>query len=156
VPCWAVKPQQLPQWIQRRLASKGLRADQACTRFLSERLEGNLLAAAQEIERLSLLYPSGHQLQLDELKSAIEDNARFDAFRLTELVMLGHTGRALRSIRVLKDADTPPPMIVSALSRELQTLAAFVMLAKVSGSTNPWSEGRRFTSRSSPGSFRRW
>ena len=130
VPCWTIKAHQLPQWIERRLSAKGLRLDQACGQYLASRLEGNLLAASQEVERLALLYPAGHHLQMDELKASVQDNARFDAFRLTELVLRGQTGQALRSIRILREADTPPPMVVSALSRELQTLAAFVSLRR--------------------------
>jgi len=130
VPCWNIKAHQLPQWIERRLSAKGLRLDQACAQFLAERLEGNVLAAAQEIERLALLFPSGHHLRLEELKASVADNARFDAYRFTELVMRGQTGQALRSIRVLRNADTPPPAIIWALSRELQTLAAFMGLRR--------------------------
>lgn len=125
LPCWPVKAHQLPDWIARRLASRGLRADGAASRFLAERLEGNLLAAAQEIERLALLYGRDAPLGLDEVRSAVADSARFDSFRLVELVLSGQIGAALRCIRGLRDADTAMPMIISALARELQVVAAF-------------------------------
>jgi DNA polymerase-3 subunit delta len=128
VPCWKVKPPRLPQWIGQRLASRGLRADPAACSFLAERLEGNLLAAAQEIERLALLYPRG-QVGLDEVRAAVADSARFDSFRLVELVLSGQPGAAVRCIRGLREADTPMPLIVGALARELQTIGSFQALA---------------------------
>ncbi|WP_181918708.1 DNA polymerase III subunit delta [Wenzhouxiangella sediminis] len=129
VPCWKVKPQRLPQWIAQRLSSRGIRADQSACRFLAERLEGNLLAAAQEIERLVLLYPGG-QVGLEEVRAAVADSARFDSFRLIELVFAGQAGAAVRCIRGLREAETPMPLIVGALARELQTIGNFQMLAR--------------------------
>ncbi|MDZ7791181.1 MAG: DNA polymerase III subunit delta [Xanthomonadales bacterium] len=129
VPCWKVKPQRLPQWIAQRLSSRGIRADQPACRFLAERLEGNLLAAAQEIERLALLYPGG-QVDLDQVRAAVADSARFDSFRLIELVFAGQAGAAMRCIRGLREADTPMPLVVGALARELQTIGSFQMLTR--------------------------
>lgn len=125
VPCWAVKPAQLPDWISRRLAERGLQTDRTACRFLADRLEGNLLAAAQEVERLLLLYGTSSRLGIDEFRVAVADSARFDSFRLVELVLGGSAGAAVRCIRGLRETDTPMPMIVSALARELQILAAF-------------------------------
>jgi DNA polymerase-3 subunit delta len=130
VPCWLVKPHQLPKWIAQRLNQHGLRIDQSGAQFLAERLEGNLLAAAQEVERLSLLYANGHALTLAELKDLVADSARYDAFRLTELVLNGQTGAGLRCIRGLVETETPMPMVVSALARELQVLGAYIALRK--------------------------
>ncbi len=129
VPCWKVKPQRLPQWIAQRLSSRGIRADQSACRFLAERLEGNLLAAAQEIERLALLYPGG-AVDLDQVRAAVADSARFDSFRLIELVFAGEAGAAMRCIRGLREADTPMPLVVGALARELQTIGSFQMLTR--------------------------
>ncbi|MEN1728872.1 MAG: DNA polymerase III subunit delta [Pseudomonadota bacterium] len=130
VPCWAIKPHQLPQWIERRLASRGLRADQSAARFLAERLEGNLLAAAQEIERLALFYGRGASLDIETLKTAVADSARFDSFRLTELTFSGQAGAAVRCIRGLVETDTPQPMIVFALARELQMIESVHALSR--------------------------
>lgn len=133
VPCWAVKPNQLPKWIASRLGSRGLSIDGLSAQFLADRLEGNLLAAAQEVERLALLYPKNHRLTLAELKEAVSDNARFDAFRLTELVMTSQIGAALRCIRGLFETDVYKPLVVSALSRELQIIGAYLVLSKTQG-----------------------
>ncbi len=129
VPCWKVKPQRLVQWIGQRISSRGMRADPPACRFLAERLEGNLLAAAQEIERLVLLYPGG-QIGLQEVRAAVADSARFDSFRLIELVFAGQAGGAVRCIRGLREADTPMPLVVGALARELQTIGNYQMLVR--------------------------
>lgn len=125
VPCWGIKPHQIGQWIRQRMASRGLNADDAACQFLAERLEGNLLAAAQEIERLALLHGTDSTLDLETLRAAVADSARFDAFRLTELTLTGQAGAAVRCIRGLAESDTPQPMIVFALARELQLVEAF-------------------------------
>lgn len=119
VPAWSVKPAHLPRWISQRLRGKGLQADNDVCEFLAERLEGNLLAAAQEVDRLALLFP-GSRLELDEVRKAVADSARFDAFRLAELVMLGQPGAALRCIRGLRESDSPEPAVLWALGRELE------------------------------------
>jgi len=130
VPCWTVKPHQLPQWIERRLRARGLQADTSACRFLADRLEGNLLAAAQEVERLALFYGRGAQLDIDSLRSAVADSARYDSFRLTELTMTGQAGAAVRCVRGLAEADTPQPMIVFALAKELQLIESLHALAR--------------------------
>ncbi|NDY96478.1 DNA polymerase III subunit delta [Wenzhouxiangella limi] len=150
LPCWAVKAGQLPDWISRRLASRGLRADRAACRFLAERLEGNLLAAAQEIERLALLYGEGSHLGLDELRAAVADSARFDSFRLVELVLTGQAGSAVRCVRGLRETDTPMPMILSALARELQNLAAFQQRRPAIGEAAAFKELEVWRARQAP------
>jgi DNA polymerase III subunit delta len=130
VPCWQVKPDRLLPWIRQRMAARGIQADEAACAFLAERLEGNLLAAAQEIERLALLYGHGARLNLEALRAAVADSARFDSFRLSELVLTGQAGLAARSIRGLVESDTPPPMIVFALARELQNVESVQTLSR--------------------------
>jgi len=128
VPCWAVKAHQLPQWIRGRLAAEGLRvSDQAC-QFLAARLEGNLLAAAQQVKRLALLYGQNRTLDIEELSDAVADHARFEPFRLIELVLSGQPGAALRCLRGLRETDQPKPLIVYALSRDLWLVKAFASL----------------------------
>lgn len=150
LPCWSVKAAQLPDWISRRLSSRGLQADHAACRFLAERLEGNLLAAAQEIDRLALLYGEGKRLGLDELRAAVADSARFDSFRLVELVLAGQAGSAVRCVRGLRETDTPMPMILSALARELQTLAAFQVLRRTLGEAAAFTKLEVWRTRQAP------
>ena len=119
IAAWQIKPAQLPRWIEQRLDSRGLGADHAVCSFLAERLEGNLLAAAQEVDRLALLYP-GARLNLDQVREAVADSARFDAFRLVELTLSGQPGAALRCVRGLRETDTAPAAVIWALGREVE------------------------------------
>lgn len=143
VPCWAVKPDRLPQWIDQRVRSRGLALDGEAARFLAARLEGNLLAAAQEVDRLALLFP-GATLTLDTVQEAVADNARFDGFRLTDLVLSGQPGPALRCIRGLRETDAPPPAVLWALGRELEIArevahrSAQEPMARVFGALRVW------------------
>ncbi len=130
VPCWAVKPGRLPEWISQRLATRGIRIERPACTYLAERLEGNLLAAAQEIERLVLLHGQGASLSLEQVRRDVADNARFDAFRLTELALTGQAGASARCIRGLREADTAMPLIVGALARELQVVSGFQALTR--------------------------
>lgn len=123
VPAWSIKPAQLPRWIAQRLKRRGLQAERDVCDFLAERLEGNLLAAAQEVDRLALLFPES-RLELGAVREAVADSARFDAFRLVELVMAGQAGAALRCIRGLRESDTPEPAVLWALGRELEIALA--------------------------------
>jgi DNA polymerase III subunit delta len=149
LPCWKVKPQQLPDWIARRLASRGLDTDRAVAAFLAERLEGNLLAAAQEIERLALLFGHG-RIDIDQVREAVADSARFDSFRLVELIFGGQAGAAVRSIRGLREADTPKPLVVGALARELQNIAAFQAMTRHMPAGQAFSELGVWKSRQQP------
>jgi len=119
IAAWAVKPAQLPRWIDQRLTSRGLSADASVARFLAERLEGNLLAAAQEVDRLALLFP-GARLTLAQVREAVADNARFDSFRLVELSLTGQAGAALRCIRGLRETEVAPAAVIWAVGREVE------------------------------------
>lgn len=149
LPCWKVKAHQLPDWIARRMSSRGLKPDRAAVAFLAERLEGNLLAAAQEIERLALLFGKG-SVSLEQVREAVADSARFDSFRLVELVFGHQPGAAVRSIRALREADTPMPMIVGALSRELQTIGTFQALTRHLPAAKAFAELGVWKSRQQP------
>ncbi len=84
-------------------------------------MEGNLLAAAQELEKLSLLHPGG-LIDTNTLDNAITDNARFDIFQLVDNTLLGNRPRSLRILQNLANEDTEPTLVLWALTRELRTL----------------------------------
>ena len=84
LPVWPISPAELPSWIAARMRTAGLTAEGDAVTLLAERLEGNLLAASQEIEKLRLLH--GEQTITAELVAdTVSDNARYDAFRLSTL-----------------------------------------------------------------------
>ncbi len=98
---WAIKPHELPDWIERRLRGKGLRADPAAVQRLAERVEGNLLAAAQEIDKLALL-ADGQPLDVERMESLVADAARYDVFRLVEATFSGQPPAVLRMLAGLR------------------------------------------------------
>jgi DNA polymerase III subunit delta len=116
-----VEPPALPSWIQDRLRRAGLRADAEVVRLLAERVEGNLLAAHQEIEKLRLLYGEA-ELDAEAVRSAVSDSARFDIFKLADAALAGDLARALRILAGLRAEGLAIPQILWPLSREVRGL----------------------------------
>ena len=111
----------LPAWIQARLRKVGLRADAAAVRLLVERVEGNLLAAHQEIEKLRLLCGEG-EIDAERVREAVADSARFDIFKLADAAVSGDTGRALRILGGLRAEGLAIPLVLWPLAREIRAL----------------------------------
>ncbi|MFA5678101.1 MAG: DNA polymerase III subunit delta [Pseudomonas sp.] len=118
---WPIEPHQLPEWMRTRLAAAGLHATPDALDLLSIRVEGNLLAAAQEIEKLRLFCESG-QLDLETVQQAVADNARFDVFKLSDALLQGDAQHALRILQGLRGEGVEAPVILWAISRELRSL----------------------------------
>ena len=127
---WAIKPHELADWIERRLRSKGLRADPAAVQRLSERVEGNLLAAAQEIDKLALL-ADGQPLDVAKMESLVADAARYDVFRLSEAAFSGQAQAVLRMVAGLRAEGEAVAALMPILIRELLITAG---LARVQAS----------------------
>lgn len=119
---WPVEATRLPQWLAQRLQSRGLQASPEALQLLSERSEGNLLAADQELEKLLLLYGPG-ELSLDQVQAAVTDSARFDIFDLVDEALLGQAGRLTRVLFGLRAEGVEPVLILWALEREIRSLA---------------------------------
>lgn len=100
----------------------GLLADQSGLRLLAARVEGNLLAAAQEIEKLHILYGAG-RIEDEQILAAVCDCARYDVFDLTTAMLEGHTLRTLRILYGLEGEGVAPPVVLWAITRELRSLA---------------------------------
>ena len=118
---WPVTDNQLPQWISRRLQQAGIQASRQAVSILAERVEGNLLAAVQEIEKLKLLIPEG-ELDSNTMSTIVADSARFNVFSLVDKAMQGEAQSACRTLRGLREEGTEPTVILWALTRELRTL----------------------------------
>ncbi|MCY7355741.1 MAG: DNA polymerase III subunit delta [Lysobacter sp.] len=125
---WAIKPHELPDWIERRLRAKGLRADREALQQLVQRVEGNLLAAAQEIDKLALL-TDGQMLDAATMESLVADAARFDVFRLVDAALNGQPGQVSRMLAGLRAEGDAVPALLGMVVMELQRAAA---LARVS------------------------
>jgi DNA polymerase-3 subunit delta len=122
MPIWPVSPAELPAWIAARMQSAGLSVDREAIVLLAERMEGNLLAAAQEIEKLRLLHGE-QQITADMIAETVSDNARYDAFRLVDVALSGDARGAVRTLRGLKAEAIQPPVLLWAVAREVRLLA---------------------------------
>jgi DNA polymerase-3 subunit delta len=123
VQSWPVEIGQLPQWIVARAERLGLAIDAEGAQLLAERVEGNLLAAHQEIEMLALLHPGG-RAGADDVLAAVANSARYDVFQLGEAALDGDAPRSLRILQGLRAEGAEPALVLWALCRELRALAA--------------------------------
>lgn len=127
---WPLKTEEFAPWIAARARRAGLKLERAAAQCLAERVEGNLLAAAQEIDKLGLL-AGERNIDVELLEQLVADLARFDVFRLTDAAIDGDLARALRICRGLKAEGEELPPLIGWLIRELSTLAraAFAVAA---------------------------
>ena len=106
--------QQLPQWIAKRLAAQNQQTDAATLEFIAHQVEGNLLAAHQEIQKLGLLYPEG-VLAGEAVREAVLNVSRYDAFQLGEAVLAGDSERTVRILQGLQDEGAQPVAVMNPL-----------------------------------------
>jgi DNA polymerase-3 subunit delta len=116
----------LPQWIAQRLAQQGQRVvggedGQRTLAFFADRIEGNLLAAHQEIQKLGLLYPAG-ELGFEQIESAVLNVARYDVFKLGEAVLAGQVARALRMLDGLHAEGEAAVLVHWTLTEDIRAL----------------------------------
>jgi DNA polymerase-3 subunit delta len=111
----------LPQWLAGRLALQGQEADADTLRFIADRIEGNLLAAQQELQKLALLFPAG-RLERSAIESAVLDVARYDVFKLGETLLAADRVRFARVLEGLQGEGVAAPLVLWAISEELHAL----------------------------------
>ena len=111
----------LPNWIDRRLARQGLRADRAALDFLADQVEGNLLAAQQEIDKLALLLPPG-AVTLADVEHAVVDVSRLEADALQDALYAGDGARFAQVVIDLRDSGEAVPAILWQVSSAVQLL----------------------------------
>ncbi len=121
VTVWPIHQRDLPSWIQQRLNQRGMKFDREAITLLAERVEGNLLAAAQEIEKLSLLASDTH-ITSDIVSLSVGNSARYNAFNMVDTALAGDARGALRALRGLKAEGSAAPAILWPVSKELRLL----------------------------------
>lgn len=121
LPIWEVGPRQLEGWLSQRLRTAGLEPTADAVTLLAARIEGNLLAAQQEIEKLKLLVPAG-RLDAAAVLNAVASSARYDVFALGEAIVTGDAARAQRILAGLRGEGTEPTLVLWAITRELRNL----------------------------------
>jgi len=121
VEIWPVEADQLGQWIRQRAAQLGLQLDNSAIQLLCDRIEGNLLAAKQELAKLQLLF-GDQPLTAEIVMDAVSDSSRYDIYGLSDAALQGNAARCNKILQVLKQDGTEPPIVLWALSREIRSL----------------------------------
>lgn len=141
---WPVGVRELPGWIAERMRRADLQPDRSAVTMIADRVEGNLLAASQEIEKLRLLLGPGN-VSASDVSSAVANSSRYDVFKLVDAALAGDAKRALKILNGLRAEGVEPVIVVWSLTRELRTLARLsdliaqnVELAKAMQSAGVW------------------
>ena len=121
----AVARKALPLWIAGRLKAQQQDADAETLAFIAERVEGNLMAAYQEVQKLALLFPPG-RLAHDQVREAVLDVARYDVFDLGVAMLEGDPLRLARMVEGLRGEGAAPPLALWALTEEIRVIGRIV------------------------------
>lgn len=123
-----VPPPEMPRWVKARGQRAGLELSAEAAALLAERTQGNLLACAQELDKLTLLHPGG-RIDVREVLASTGESARYDVFDLVDAVVAGDARRSARVLEGLHAEGVEAPLVVWALARELRTLASIARAA---------------------------
>ena len=121
--CWPVGPDRLPAWIKQRFQSRGMQAGREVIDYVCQRVEGNLLAAAQEIDKLNLLVGPG-VVDIDSVREAVADSSRFSVFELADSALAGDQVRVVRILHGLHAEGIEPILVTWSLAKDIRLLAA--------------------------------
>lgn len=122
LPIWPIGVRELPGWIANRMRKAGLQPDREAVAIIADRVEGNLLAAQQEIEKLRLILGEG-KVSAEAVSDAVANNSRFDVYKLTDAALGGDARRSVKILGGLRAEGVEPVIVMWALTRELRTLA---------------------------------
>lgn len=118
---WPVDAKSLPRWLQQKVRNAGMSIDNDALQLLCDRVEGNLLAAVQELEKLKLLVVDS-RITTKTVTEAVSNNARYNVFDLTDNALKGDASASLRMLHGLRGEGSEPPVVLWALAREIRTL----------------------------------
>lgn len=118
---WPVDPHKLPGWIQQRAKQQGMKLSFDAAELLSQRVEGNLLAAKQDIDKLQVLFEN-QSVDLEQVNEFTGDNARYNVFSMIETMLMGQEQSAVRALRGMANEGTHAMPIISILAREIRKL----------------------------------
>jgi len=122
LPIWPVGLRELPGWIANRMRTAGLQPDREAVAMIADRVEGNLLAAQQEIEKLRLILGEG-PVSAAAVDEAVANSSRYDVYKLTDAALAGDARRSVKILSGLRAEGVEPVIVMWALTRELRTLA---------------------------------
>jgi DNA polymerase-3 subunit delta len=121
---WATQRHKLPEWLLQRMRAGGIDASHDAAELLAERVEGNLLAAAQEVDKLALLVDAKQRIDAKRMEELVSDSARFDAFKLIDACIGGDAVRALRILRALRSEGEAVPALMGPVVQSILQLAS--------------------------------
>ncbi|GAB1408145.1 DNA polymerase III subunit delta [Thermomonas brevis] len=122
---WPVKPHELQGWLGQRLRSRGIKASADAVARLAQRVEGNLLAAAQEVDKLALVLPDRDaMIDAARMDALVADSARFDVFRMVDAALNGQPAQVARIVAGLQAEGEAIPALMGMLVKELGTVSA--------------------------------
>lgn len=130
-----ITKQQLPQWLQQRAQQQRQRLSPEALHWLADQVEGNLLAAHQEIQKMSLIYTEG-ELDINEVQAAVLNVARYNVFDLRDAMLSGNAKRALTILHGLRGEGEALPLVLWAVGDEIRVLAALSAIQQSGGDLN--------------------
>lgn len=130
---WALPRHKLPDWLLARLRARGIDASHDAAELLAERIEGNLLAAAQEVDKLALLADGKQRVDLARMQQLVADSSRLDVFKLVDAALAGDAARVPRIVRGLRGEGEAVPALVGAIAPQLLQLATLASVAARGG-----------------------
>jgi DNA polymerase III subunit delta len=135
----SVERAQLPQWLQGRFARQNQHLERDALEFLADQVEGNLLAAMQEIRKLALLLPHG-EIRFEQVKDVVLDVSRYNPFQLADAIHEGDVKRMQRILDGLKAEGEAPPLILWVLANEVRQLLRAVGATRAGRALPPKKE----------------
>lgn len=121
VECQPVSRETLPRWLAERLAQNGQRAGREALETFADLVEGNLLAAKQEVAKIALLYPQG-EVSREEIEACVGNSSRYGTDALLKAMWLGDPARAARIVDGLQAQEEPFPLVLMMMTTQLRSL----------------------------------
>jgi DNA polymerase-3 subunit delta len=134
VPVWPIDTGKFQSWLQQRALGQGLSLTQPALRILTERLEGNLLAASQELNRLALL-SDGNTIDEKIVEQSVQDSSRFSGFELVSELLAGHASHACKIMGVLQQEGENPLGLLAVLTRDIGLVIELKSVLRKGGNT---------------------
>jgi DNA polymerase III subunit delta len=149
VAVWPIDAAQLPRWIAQRMAARGLTPGPGVAELLARHMEGNLLAAAQEIDKIAMAAGAG-AVGVDDIENDLSDNARFNVFGLADACLRDDAAGITRMLAGLRAEGVEPVLVLWALAREARDLAQMAGAVAAGGALAAVLEERRVWARRRP------
>ncbi|PHS73741.1 MAG: DNA polymerase III subunit delta [Cycloclasticus sp.] len=135
VQVWPLVDAKLEQWLRQRMQNKGLTVDHAGIKLLADSVEGNLLAASQEVEKLYTLYGATN-ISIDNIIESVADNSRYDVFKLSDCLLQGNSKKTTQVLKGLIGEKLAASVVLWLLLRELRVLASLRFEKQQTGRTD--------------------